>query len=403
MALRWVINLLRRLCAGKWCSVITDDLDLNGHHILDWRYLADIPRGGASTNQVLAWSGTSWAPMTLSGGIVTDIPVTSVFGRTGDVVATAGDYAGVDDWLANSLLLKTDIKLNSALSTLTFGTPAGYSQYSSDGVLHSLFYAEDNYTGWNIDGPLWVGAGDSVNNILHIGDNTVAGGELWIGLDSIKLSASVGFSFSRRIFVHGTIKTDSYLYTDTIAEYTSAAGVTIDGLLIKDGVIAWSGVDKTGSDLADLATRSHTDLTSIGTNTHAQIDTHIASTSNPHSVTTAQLSLDDCYQIALDGGGATIATGAYGFYICPFAMTVTGWTMVADTSGDLTIDVWKDTYANHPPTDADSVVTPTFSGATKAQGSSLSIACAKGDILRFNVDTCSAATMATLSLTGVRS
>lgn len=33
----------------------------------------------------------------------------------------------------------------------------------------------------------------------------------------------------------------------------------------------------------------HTELTSIGTNTHAQIDTHIASTANPHSVTYAQL------------------------------------------------------------------------------------------------------------------
>ena len=33
----------------------------------------------------------------------------------------------------------------------------------------------------------------------------------------------------------------------------------------------------------------HSGLTSIGTNTHAQIDTHIASTSNPHSVTAAQV------------------------------------------------------------------------------------------------------------------
>lgn len=34
---------------------------------------------------------------------------------------------------------------------------------------------------------------------------------------------------------------------------------------------------------------SHTTITDIGTNTHAQIDTHIANTSNPHSVTAAQI------------------------------------------------------------------------------------------------------------------
>lgn len=36
-------------------------------------------------------------------------------------------------------------------------------------------------------------------------------------------------------------------------------------------------------------TIAHTALTSIGTNTHAQIDTHIANTSNPHAVTAAQV------------------------------------------------------------------------------------------------------------------
>jgi len=40
--------------------------------------------------------------------------------------------------------------------------------------------------------------------------------------------------------------------------------------------LTWAELDKTVSDIADIATKSHTSLTDIGTNTHAQIDTHLA-------------------------------------------------------------------------------------------------------------------------------
>ena len=58
----------------------------------------------------------------------------------------------------------------------------------------------------------------------------------------------------------------------------------------------WAQVDKTTSSIADITTKSHTALTDIGTNTHAQIDTavsnsasHIADTNDPHNTTWAQV------------------------------------------------------------------------------------------------------------------
>jgi hypothetical protein len=108
--------------------------------------------------------------------------------------------------------------------------------------------------------------------------------------------------------------------------------------------------------------------------------------------------------IVIDGGGAVIATGVHGDLRIPFACTITKATLLADQSGSIVIDVWKDTYANFPPTVADTITAaakPTLSGAAKSEDSTLTgwtTAVAAGDVLRFNVDSVATVTRVVLQL-----
>lgn len=89
----------------------------------------------------------------------------------------------------------------------------------------------------------------------------------------IGLSASL-----REIIVSGVAQVISGLKsfvsgiaTDTVSEVTSGAGVTVDGVLLKDGLTDGRDVSVDG----------------------ASLDSHIANTSNPHSVTKTQVGLSN--------------------------------------------------------------------------------------------------------------
>ncbi|HVP86048.1 MAG TPA: DUF2793 domain-containing protein [Rhizomicrobium sp.] len=111
----------------------------------------------------------------------------------------------------------------------------------------------------------------------------------------------------------------------------------------------------------------------------------------------------------IDGGGSAITTGVKGDLIIPFDCTIASATVLADQSGSIVIDVWKDTYANFPPTSADSIAAsakPTLSSAAKSQDATLtgwSTAISAGDTLRFNVSSASTVTRVTLILKVVKS
>lgn len=109
---------------------------------------------------------------------------------------------------------------------------------------------------------------------------------------------------------------------------------------------------------------------------------------------------------SIDGGGSAIVAGVKGSIDIPFDCVLTGWSILADQPGAIKIDIWKDTYANYPPTDADSMCNAhepeIAASAIKAQDLDISdwasVNCSAGDIIRFNVDSCATIVTATITL-----
>lgn len=109
------------------------------------------------------------------------------------------------------------------------------------------------------------------------------------------------------------------------------------------------------------------------------------------------------FSATIDGGGIVISTGISGDISVPFACEILEVTALADQTGSIVVDVWRDSYANFPPVDADSITgsSPiTISSALKSTDATLtgwSKTLSAGDVLRFNVDSVTSIKRVTIS------
>lgn len=106
----------------------------------------------------------------------------------------------------------------------------------------------------------------------------------------------------------------------------------------------------------------------------------------------------------IDGGGSAISIGEKGHLVAPFDCEIQSVEMEADQSGSIKVDIWKDTYANFPPDNDDSICggnEPEISGAQKDKDTTLTgwtKSIAEGEVLAFYVDSCTTIERVTVGL-----
>lgn len=100
-------------------------------------------------------------------------------------------------------------------------------------------------------------------------------------------------------------------------------------------------------------------------------------------------------QVAFDGGGTAIAEAAILDVVVPFNCTIESVTLLAQQTGSIVVDIWKDVYDNYPPTVDDTITAsakPTISSGVKSRDAVLTgwtTHLSADDIIRFKVDSCS--------------
>jgi hypothetical protein len=92
------------------------------------------------------------------------------------------------------------------------------------------------------------------------------------------------------------------------------------------------------------------------------------------------------------GDGANVITvGDKRRFSIPVAHTLIRWRILSSVAGSIVFDVWRDTFANYPPTVADTIATskPTLSSASSAEDATITDwteVGAAGDVYIVNVD-----------------
>ena len=361
---------------GKFLA--TDDIDLSGHHMTDWRYLADIPQGGAAVGEVLGWDGSSWNPKIMT----TSDEESPILVYWGDIIDTP-------------LLFPPEDHTHELIDII--GWPADHGDLSGLGDPdHPLSALQQDGAASN-EAIVWGGSAWAASPVV----NSVSAGT------GIAVSAATGLLVSISHALIGGTGID--ITGATIShDLIGGTGVDITGATISNDMVGGTGIDITGDTIShDLIGGTGIDITGATISHDMVAGTSIG-------ITGATISVDSeltdqikrfSAELVVNGNGSVIANGVKGYLEIPKDCTLIMITTVTDNSDSFTWTIKKSSYSGFPGSLADITGGAGFPllSAQKAQKTTLSSWTTdfdSGDIVEFGITTTPATTtIGLLSLT----
>ncbi len=194
---------------------------------------------------------------------------------------------------------------------------------------------------------------------------------------------------------------DGKNHSDVVLNNTHRSSDGSDHTFIDQDVTSGSAPTFTADNLSDggsnaiITTTQETNFEAAYTHSTGDGSDHADVATNTSDITS--LKEHTLYLPPINGGGFAITTGMKGYWVAPFACTITGVGILTDQSSTTTVDLWKTTYANYDagathPVDGDSITAAApigTSAGVKNLDTTLTgwtTAVAEGDIIAINID-----------------